>query len=119
MTAAEAYFGFLAGFGIPVYEESAVPDGAGTPCLTCRYSEGRGPTPLTVSYWERSVSRRGSEEFAALFRSRLPEGGVTIPLGAGVLWIRRGEPFAAAQGEEGDPYMKRTVFNLTARIYGE
>ena len=118
MTAAEAYHGFWAGFGIPVFEENAVPDGAGVPCLTYRYGEGRGPAALSVSWWGRSASWLEAREFAERVSARLPEGGVTIPFGGGLLWILRGEPFAVSMGDEGDPYMKRVLFNVTARVYG-
>ena len=40
MTAAEAIYGFWSSFGVPAYEENAVPDGAGMPYLTYRYAEG-------------------------------------------------------------------------------
>ena len=118
MTAAEAIYGFWSSFGVPAYEENAVPDGAGMPYLTYRYAEGAEFASLTASLWSNSASWVPALETAGRISASLGRGGVTIPLGGtALLWILRDEPFSESLGTAEEPYVKRILFRVRVRVF--
>ena len=120
MTAAEAYHGFWARFGIPVFEEGAayaVPiSAARCPCLTYRYAEGDA-ADLEASLWVRSSSWREAQETARTIGEALPQSGVFLPTDEGGVWILRGSPWRVSAGDADDPMLRRILFRVTVRFY--
>ena len=123
MTAAEAYAGFWAQFGIPCFEEGAFPDAdpPGYPCLSYRYGEGTGDgdgVALSASLFVRSPGWKEARDLAARIGEALPPGGIYLPVDEGGLWIRRDTPFVSWLGDGEDPFLRRILFRVTARMYG-
>ena len=121
MTKAAAYQAFWAGFGIPAYEENAVPDGdnaPGFPRLTYEYGTdafSEYALSLTVSLWYRSPSWVDINAKAEEISAAIGRGGVQVPCDGGTFWVTRGSPWALSMGDENDDMIKRKVFNVSVR----
>lgn len=121
LTKAAAYQAFWEQFGIPAYEENAVPDGAnapGFPRITYEFGTDAFSDygiSLTASLWYRDSSwvaiNAKTEEISAV----IGRGGVQFPCADGSCWITRGSPWALSMGDENDNLIKRKVFNITVR----
>lgn len=120
MTAAEAYHGFWAQFGIPAFEEGAAPQTLRGPCVTYRYAEGSGDgenADLSASVWVWSSSWREVWSIADRIGEALPRGGMFLPFEGGTIWLRRGTPWQICAGDGEDPLLRRAIFNIKARFY--
>lgn len=122
MKAAEAYRAFFGQFGIPAYEEGAAPaaHGAGYPLLTYRWAEGTGDgegVSLSASLWVSGPGWREARELAGRIGEALPPGGVFLPVEEGGLWLARDNPWITWTGDGDDPFLRRALFRLTARLY--
>ena len=119
MTKEAALYQFWAGFGLPAYEETVVPTGVNAPrfpYITYQaVTDSLGnDVAMTGSIWYRSSSwidiNKKTKEISDMIGIR----GMTIPIDGGVLWIRRGAPFAQSMGDESDDMIRRKLLNITA-----
>lgn len=113
-TKAAAFHGFMSSLGLPAYAATAVPDGAEMPYVTYTWAEGAwgdGTAAVQADIWYRTESEAGPNAKVAELSKRLGLGGVCLPCEAGVLWVRRGSPFAQAV-EDADNAVKRRYINL-------
>ena len=121
MTKEAALYNFWSMFGLPAYEENSVPsgeDGAEFPYITYQVvtdSFGNN-VPLTGSVWYRSTSWKEANAKAQEISNMLSRGGVTISCDGGIVWLRRGVPFAQSMGDENDGLIKRKYLNITAEF---
>ena len=121
MTKEAALYNFWSMCGIPVYEENAVPtseDGAEFPYITYQVvtdSFGNN-VALTGSVWCRSTSWKEANAKAQEISNVLSRGGVTLACDGGIIWIRRGVPFAQSMGDDSDDLIKRKYLNITAEF---
>ena len=121
MTKEAALHNFWSMFGLPAYEENAVPtgeDGAEFPYITYQVvTDSFGnDVALTGSVWYRSTSWKEANAKAQEISNTLSRGGVTIACDGGIIWIRRGVPFAQSMGDESDDLIKRKYINLVAEF---
>lgn len=116
MTPEAAIYEFLNGMGMPAYPQAAVPDNAELPYLTYPLSVGdwdSGEVNIPITMWFRTTSEAIPNAAVRTVMEAVPRGGVTVPFDGGVLWIKRGSPFAQALLVEGDEEgMKRRYVNL-------
>lgn len=125
MTKAAAIQEFWSSFGLPAFEENAVPAGGGTdgssdapefPYITYEFvSDDLGAeVAMTASVWYRGPSwvpaNAKSEEIGA----RIGYGGILLSCDGGRIWIRRGSPFSQPMGDESDDMIRRKVLGITA-----
>ena len=100
MTPEAAVYTFLSSFGIPAYAASSVPDQATFPYLTYDLVLGEWGQPevnMPVNVWYRTDSEA------------LP----TLPCDGGMLWVKKGSPWAQAVTVEGeDEKVKRRYINI-------
>ena len=121
MTKEAALYNFWSMFGIPAYEENSVPsgeDGAEFPYITYQVvtdSFGNN-VALTGSVWYRSTSWKDANAKAQEISDKISRGGVTISCDGGVIWIRRGVPFAQSMGDDSDDLIKRKYINIVAEF---
>lgn len=121
MTKAAAYQDFWSGFGVPAFEENAVPSGDGAPGFPrLTYEFGTDAfsdygVSLTASLWYRDTSWVSINAKAEQISAVIGRGGVTHPCDGGNFWITRGSPWAQRMGDENDDQIKRIVFNVTVR----
>ena len=121
MTKEAALYNFWSMFGLPAYEENAVPsgeDGAEFPYITYQVvTDSFGnDVALSGSVWYRSTSWKEANAKAQEISNRLSRGGVTISCDNGIIWLMRGMPFSQSMGDESDNLIKRKYLNLTAEF---
>lgn len=117
MTKEAALYSFWSGFGIPAYDENAVPtgeDGAEFPYITYHVvTDSFGnDVALTGSVWYRSTSWKEANSKAQEISDKIGRGGVTLACDGGIIWIRRGVPFAQSMGDDSDDLIKRKHINI-------
>ena len=121
MTKEAAMYNFWSMFGLPAYEENSVPtgeDGAEFPYITYQVvTDSFGnDVALTGSVWYRSTSWKEANAKAQEISNILSRGGVTIACDGGIIWLRRGIPFAQSMGDDSDDLIKRKYLNITAEF---
>ena len=121
MTKEAALYNFWSMFGLPAYEENSVPsgeDGAEFPYITYQVATDSfgNNVSLTGSVWYRSTSWKEANAKAQEISNMLSRGGVTISCDSGIVWLRRGVPFAQSMGDENDGLIKRKYLNITAEF---
>ena len=121
MTKEAALYNFWSMFGIPAYEENAVPTGEGGaefPYITYQVvTDSFGnDVALTGSVWYRSTSWKEANAKAQEISNTLSRGGVTVACDGGIIWLRRGVPFAQSMGDDSDDQIKRKYINLVAEF---
>lgn len=106
---------FWSGFGLKAYDEYTVPDGAVLPYLTYSVSVSGfdDPVMMTASLWYKSTSWAAISQKALEINDAIGVGGVTVPFDGGMLWIKRGTPFAQRVSDEDDT-IRRIYLNIEA-----
>lgn len=121
MTQEAAIYQFLASFGIPVYATSSVPEQdspewAGFPFITYDLVLGEWDNieqNMPVNVWYRTSSEAQPNAKVREMYDRIGKGGITVPCDGGMLWIKRGAPWAQAINIDGeDPMVKRRYVNI-------
>jgi len=109
---------FWSSFGLVAYEQNNVPFDVIMPYIT--YSEsigsiGDNPT-LTASLWYfiEDESRNDITDKTNEIADYIGLGGATVHYDDGLLWIKKGTPFAQAMDDPEDKRIKRMVLNVSA-----
>lgn len=121
MTPEAAIHRFMGSFGIPAYTESSVPDDAAFPYITYALALGEllGPeTNMAVNVWYRTESEAQPNAKVREMFTRIGMGGVTLPCDGGLIWVKRGSPWAQALTVEGeDEMVKRRYVNINLEFF--
>lgn len=116
MTPEAAIYQFLSSFGIPAYAATATPSDAEFPYITYDLVLGRwdgGEVNMPVNVWYRTDSESAPNEKVREISARLGLGGVTLPCDGGMLWLKKGSPWAQVMRVEGeDDKVKRRYVNV-------
>lgn len=116
MTPEAAVYKFLAGFGIPAYASSSTPDQAEFPYITYDLvlgSWGRTEVNVPVNVWYRTDSEAVPNAKVREISEAIGLGGVTVPCDDGMLWIKKGSPWAQSVTIDGeDEKVKRRYVNI-------
>ena len=102
---------------MPSYAESSVPDNATLPYLTYELitsSWNGGEVGLTVNMWFRTTSEKEPNAAVDKLSKAIGLGGVQLPCDDGVIWLKRGSPWAQSLTDETDKTIKRRYINVTA-----
>lgn len=117
MTPEAAIYTFLSGFAIPAYASSSVPDQAQFPYLTYDLVMGeweQGEANMTVNVWYRTESEATPNAKVREIGAAIGMGGVTLPCDGGMLWLKKGSPWAQAVTIDGeDEKVKRRLLNVS------
>lgn len=118
MDRTQALYNLWASFGLPAYDEQTVPDGVQMPYITYETATGDLFTQvaLTASIWYRSNSWAAITQKMEQINDELGLGGKTIPFEGGILWIKRGTPFAQRVAEPNDDAVRRYFLNVVAEF---
>lgn len=118
MTKAAAIYQFWSSFGLTAYEENTVPTDADFPYITYQLVTDSfdREIPITASIWYRSESWAGINAKTEEISQTISRGGKIIPCDGGVIWLKRGQPFAQSMGDESDDLIKRKYLNITAEF---
>lgn len=116
MTPEAAVYTFLSSFGIPAYAASSVPDQATFPYLTYDLVLGEWGQPevnMPVNVWYRTESEAQPNAKVREIGERIGMGGVLLHCDGGMLWVKKGSPWAQAVTVEGeDEKVKRRYVNI-------
>ena len=116
MTPEAAVYTFLSSFSIPAYAASSVPDQATFPYLTYDLVLGEWGQPevnMPVNVWYRTDSEAIPNAKVREISQAIGMGGVTLPCDGGMLWVKKGSPWAQAMTVEGeDEKVKRRYVNI-------
>lgn len=118
MTPAAAVYGFMAGFGIPAYAATSVPDEAEFPYITYELVTDDflgGEVALTMDIWYRGDSE-AEPNAKAREVSKALIGCKCIPCDGGGIILKKGSPFCQSMGDAVDDKAKRRHINLTAEF---
>lgn len=114
----QALHSFWSSFGLDAYDEQTVPAEAVLPYITYEVSTDRldEPVMLTASIWLRSMSWVEINRVRDAVAQRLSNGGQTIKLDDGYLWITPGSPFSQRMDEPSDDAIRRIILNVQAEF---
>ena len=121
MTPEAAIYGWLSSFGMPAYTPSSVPSQdsplwGGFPYLTYDLVLGEWGQPevnMPVNVWYRTDSEALPNAKVREISQAIGMGGVTLPCDGGMLWVKKGSPWAQAVTVEGeDEKVKRRYINI-------
>jgi hypothetical protein len=118
MTPAAAIYGFMAGFGIPAYAATSVPDEAEFPYITYELATDDfwgGEVALAMDIWYRGDSE-AEPNAKAHEVSKALIGYKCIPCDDGGIILKKGSPFCQSMGDTVDDKIKRRHINLTAEF---
>ena len=126
MTEMETIFGFWRRFSLPAFERNTVPvkaeEGAfDYPYLTFEMKTdhfGR-EVPLAASLWYRSSSYAEAEEKQREIAEYIGRGGIFLPCRDGVIWLKRGSPFACFTKDDEADAVKRMDLNISVEFLAE
>ena len=99
------------------YAASSVPDDATLPHLTYDFITSAwdgGEVGLTVNMWFRTASEKEPNAYVEKLSKAIGLGGVQIPCDDGVIWLKRGSPWAQSLTDGTDKTIKRRYINVTA-----
>ena len=99
------------------YASSAVPEDATLPYLTYRLTPrawNGGAVGLTVNMWFRTTSEKEPNAAVDKLSKAIGLGGVFLHCDDGVIWLKRGSPWAQSLTDATDKTIKRRYINVTA-----
>lgn len=111
----QALHSFWSSFAIPAYDESTVKETATLPYITYNVvTDNLGsPAAMSASLWYRSTSWAAITEKKNEIAAYIGRDGRRIRYNDGVLWIKRGVPFAQRMSDEDDT-IRRIYINIEA-----
>ena len=115
-TPESAVYGFMSSFGIPAYASTATPSDAEFPYITYDLVVGgwmQGEVNMPVNVWYRTDSEAVLNAKVREISQAIGLGGVTRPCDGGMVWVKKGSPWAQAVRVEGeDEKVKRRYVNI-------
>lgn len=115
MTPEAAIYKFLSGFGIPAYASSSTPDEAEFPYLTYDLvvpGSFDGESTMLVNVWYRTDGEVAPNAKVREMHDAIGMGGVTLPCDNGMVWLKRGTPWAQSVVVGSDEKVKRRYVNI-------
>ena len=116
VTPEAAIYRWMSSFGIPAYASAAVPHDAEMPYATYDlviddwYGYG---TSMEADLWFRTDSEAVPNAKVREVSRAIGAGGVTLPCDGGMLWLKKGSPWAQAVTVDGeDEHVKRRRLNI-------
>lgn len=111
----------MSSFGIPAYTNASVPSSATYPYLTYQLTIGElfgGEVNMPVELWYRTESEAVPNAKAREIFNAIGYGGKTIPCDNGMIWVKRGSPWAQSIEIEGsDEVVKRRYINVDLEFF--
>jgi hypothetical protein len=121
MTKAASIYQFWAGFGLTAYEENTVPADAAFPYITYQLVTDSFDREVaaTASLWYRGESWTAINAKTEEISAYIGLGGKITKCDGGLIWIKRGQPFAQNMGDESDDLVKRKYLNIVCEFLTE
>lgn len=102
---------------LPAYEENTVPEWAVMPYITYNLVVGdflSGENSLVCSVWYRDDKWITINEKTREIGKKIGLGGITLKCDNGIIWLKKGSPFAQSMGDADNDMIRRKYINLTA-----
>ena len=116
MTPEAALYNFFSSFDMPAYAAAATPSDAEFPYLTYDLVVGDWDSDevnMTVNLWFRTDSEAAPNAKVSQISNVIGRGGIRVKCDGGLLWIKKGSPFAQAMLVDGeDEKIKRRYLNV-------
>lgn len=116
MTPEAAIYQWLSEFGIPAYAATSTPNDADLPYITYDLVVGDwsgGEVNMPVNVWYRTDSEAEPNAKVREIHDRLKNGGESVACDGGIIWFKKGSPWAQAVRVEGeDERIKRRYVNI-------
>ena len=99
------------------YAASSVPENATLPYLTYDFITSAwdgGEVGLTDNLWFRTTSEKEPHAAVDNLAKAIGLGGVVLHCDDGVIWLKRGSPWAQSLTDATDKTIKRRYINVTA-----
>ncbi|HCJ37817.1 MAG TPA: hypothetical protein DHV37_05765 [Erysipelotrichaceae bacterium] len=114
MNREQALNSFWNSFGVKAYDENTVPDDAPIKKLTYEtiVNEFGVSTAISVSIYDRSTSWKSVTDILELIDNRLKDGGATVQCDRGIIWLKKGTPFAQRFNDDTDDTVRRIILNI-------
>lgn len=111
----QALHSFWSSFAISAYDENTVKETATLPYITYNVvTDSFGSAvAMSASLWYRSTSWAAITEKANEIAAYIGRDGRRIAYDGGVLWVKRGTPFAQRMSDEDDT-IRRMYINIEA-----
>lgn len=120
-TKAAAIQSFLGSFGLDAYASTSVPDGADFPYITYNLVDGAwgdGEQAMQVDIWYYGGGEAAPNAKVQEISDAIGIGGVTLQCDAGLIWVKRGSPFAQSVADgSGDDSIKRRYLNIDLEYF--
>lgn len=115
----QAQSDFWSGFGLPAYDETAVPDKAALPYLTYSTAAGEigNDNAVNVSLWYYGKSWADISRKADEILDVIGMGGEMVRYDKGAFWVKRGSPLAYRVADDND-MIRRIAFNFSIEMIG-
>lgn len=116
----QALHSFFSQFGVTAYDANTVPEDAALPYITYEVITDNfgAQNVIAASIWDRSTSWEGVINILHKVENTLGYGGQTINYTNGLLWVKRGMPFAQRMNDTDDS-IRRIVINLEIEYLSE
>lgn len=117
MTPEAAIFDFLNRFGVPAFAATSVPDEMTFPYITYDLvvpgELDDGESMMAVNVWYRTESEAEPNAKVREISRAIGRSGVTIRCDGGMIWLKRGTPWAQSVNVSGtDDKVKRRYLNI-------
>lgn len=117
MTPEAAVFDFLNRFGVPAFAATSVPDEMPFPYITYDLvvpgELDDGESMMSVNVWYRTESEAEPNAKVREISRAIGRSGVTIRCDGGMIWLKRGTPWAQSVNVSGaDDKVKRRYLNI-------
>ena len=116
----QALHSFFSQFNISAYDANTVPEALEFPYITYEVITDNfgAQNVLTASIWDRGKSWARVVGILHQIENALGYGGQTINYENGLLWVKRGMPFAQRMNDTDDS-IRRIVINLEVEYLSE
>ena len=107
-------------FNVTAYDRNTVPDDASFPRITYEVITDNfgAQNIITASIWDRSTSWKSVTDLLHAIETTLGYGGQTIRYDNGLLWVKRGMPFAQRMNDV-DDQIRRIALNIEVEYLSE
>ena len=125
MTKEEALYNFWSSFTWKAYEENSVPTGERAPAfpyITYQVvTDALGANvPMNASLWDKKTANHSAMQAinnkAKEVSEYIGRGGVAVSFTGGIIWIRRGNPFAQGMGDDSSDAVRRKLLTIQAEF---
>lgn len=120
MTKEQAIHNFWSKFGVPAYDENTVPDDAVLPYITYEViTDSIGNTVISsVDIWDRGTSWQTVTALKDAIAEELGYGGTNTHYDNGLLWIKKGTPFARRSPDDSKD-IRHIALNIESEFLSE